>query len=223
MNIFRLIIVKIKIFITLNYSYRKSNTHKRIKAILPPHLKIGEGLVIEENVTFSSDISSIGDYTYIGKNTSIDSCLSIGKFCSISREVRIGLISHPLNYISTSPVFYSPRRGWVKQSTYNENINGLTIIGNDVLISASTLILAGVKIGNGAVIGAGSFVNKDIPPYAIVAGIPAKIIKYRFNEEEISALNIIKWWDMSKEELMKYEKYFNSPISFIEALNNKNN
>lgn len=215
------ILLNIKIFIRLHYSYPRSAKHRRIRSILPATLKIGDGLVIEENVTFSNAVKSVGDYCYIGQNAFIDRCESIGKFCSISRDVKIGLISHPLDHISTSPVFYAPRRGWVSKQTYNELPNGDCSIGHDVLISAGVIVLAGVKIGNGAVIGAGSFVNEDVPPYAIVAGAPARMIRYRFKEEEIAALQQIRWWDMPKEELLEMESSFNNVPDFIKKTQQK--
>src|SRR5690606_11151430 len=130
-------------------------------------------------------------------------------------------MSHPLNYISTSPIFYSKRRNWLDENTYNEAINGFTEIGNDVLISANVSILSGVKIGDGAVIGAGAFVNKDIPPYAIAVGSPAKVVSYRFSEEIIKQLEETKWWNLPKQELLKHKLYFNNPEEFLKQIKNK--
>jgi virginiamycin A acetyltransferase len=143
-------------------------------------------------------------------------------YTSISSDVKIGLIAHPTDFISTSPIFYAKRRGWVKNNLFQEDKKGFTKIGNDVLISANTMILAGVNIGNGAIIGAGSFVNKDVPPYAIVAGIPAKIIRYRFTENQIKKLEDLKWWNLTKEKLQKFENSFGHPDQFIKIVEQMN-
>ena len=131
--------------------------------------ELEEGVVIEQDVEIRN-LKKLSRGLYIGKRSYIGACSSIGRFTSISLDVKIGLIAHPLNHISTSPVFYAKRRGWVEKNLYNESSQGNVDIGHDVLISANVMILAGVKIGNGAVIGAGSFVNKDVPPYAIAVG-----------------------------------------------------
>ena len=109
-------------------------------------------------------------------------CSSIGSFCSIAADVKIGLVNHKLDTIGTSPYFYATRKGWVKETT----IYSITAveIGADVLISSNVLIVEGIKIGVGAVIGAGSVVTKDVPPFAIVVGAPARVIKYRFSQEK---------------------------------------
>lgn len=97
---------------------------------------------------------------------------------------------------------------------YNTDIytKGATIIGNDVLIMAQAMVISGVKIGDGAIIGAGAIVTKDVPPYAIVGGNPAKIIKYRFSEEQIKLLLRIRWWDWSFEELREFKHYFSGDV-----------
>ncbi|MGL5889925.1 MAG: CatB-related O-acetyltransferase, partial [Bacteroidia bacterium] len=92
-----------------------------------------------------------------------------------------------------------------------------TIIGADVLISANALIRNGVTIGHGAIVGAGAFVNEDVPPYAVVAGMPARIIRYRFEEPLRNALLESKWWERTDEEL-KRAGYFDNPEKFLAAL-----
>ncbi|HEY1040735.1 MAG TPA: CatB-related O-acetyltransferase, partial [Bacteroidia bacterium] len=190
--------------------------YKKIRSIVPATISnVGNDVVIEENVELGPNMNVLSDGLYIGKRTYIGYCKSIGKYTSISYDVKIGLVAHPLDYISTSPVFYAKRRGWVKENLYDETKVGHTEIGNDVLISANVTILAGVKIGNGAVIGAGSFINKDVPPYAIVAGTPAKLIRYRFSEEVITKLEQLQWWNFSKEKLLRYKEFFADPAAFI--------
>ena len=167
-----------------------------------PNVKIGKNVIIKENCRIQKNVV-IDDFTFINHSTQIDTnCKYIGKFCSISHGVKIGLGPHPLNFFSTSPIFYEPYRGFVKKQLYNEfEDKGYTEIGNDVLIGANAIILAGVKVGDGAVIGAGSVVTKNVPPYAVVAGNPAKIIKYRFDEKIIKKLLKLKWWEKDINEI----------------------
>lgn len=98
-------------------------------------------------------------------------------------------------HISTSPVFYSSYRRWVDKTTFNEKEFKAVVIEDDVLISANVTIINGVHVGRGAVIGAGAVVNLDVPPYAIVAGVPAKVIKYRFPQDVIDKIEASRWWE----------------------------
>jgi len=189
-----------------------------------PNVKLGKGVVVRNNVIIGKNVN-IDSYTFINEYTRIDSnTLQIGKYCSISHNVKIGLGSHPVNFFSTSPVFYEPYRGYVKEQLFDEfEDKGYTNIGNDVLIGANAIILAGVKIGDGAVIGAGSVVTKDVPPYAIVAGNPAKVIKYRFSKEQIEKLLEIKWWNMEIDNILKFSKYFSNINLFIDNFKENEN
>ena len=92
-----------------------------------------------------------------------------------------------------------------------KNIN----IGNDVFIGANVTVLDGVSIGDGAIVGAGTIVSKDVPPYAVVVGSPMKIIKYRFDDEQIEKLSKIRWWEFDDDKLKKVEKYFFDVEEFI--------
>ena len=147
---------------------------------------------------------SIGDYTYIGLRCTISKA-NIGRYCSIGNNVSIGPGEHHINWISTSSYLYEDKVDW-----YEELTHGDVIIGNDVWIGTDSIVRRGITVGDGAVIGANSFVNSDVPPYAIVAGIPAKIIKYRFSEEVIQKLLDSKWFlldlDDAKELVRKLEK-----------------
>ena len=153
--------------------------------------------------------SSIDDYSYIGVNTSVVGC-KIGKFCSIANEVYLGMANHTLNFISTSPIFTEKHNGtghrWIKKDIYSPC--DLTEIGNDVWIGYRVIMKCGVKIGNGAIIGAGSIVTKDVPPFAIVAGSPAAIIRYRFPTEIINKLHEIEWWLLDDDELKEKINFF---------------
>lgn len=187
-----------------------------------PQAKIGKYVIIEKNCKIDRKVE-IGDYTFINENTRIDfNCKSVGKYCSISHGVKLGLGSHPLNLLSTSPVFYSKSRKVVRNDTYDEiSDKGYSRIGNDVLIGANALILAGITVHDGAVIAAGSVVTKDVPPYAIVAGNPAKIIKYRFSEEEIFKLLLINWWDKPIRDIIAYTKDYKGISEIIDKLNDR--
>jgi len=168
---------------------------------------IRSDIKLEEKVNIgkycSINCKKIGRYTFIGDYTKIDaSTTNIGMFCSISSGVYIGATSHPSNYISTHTFCYNKFHGFVNKIKYDEfTIDGKTNIGNDVLISANSIILAGVTIGDGAIIGAGSVVTKDVESYTIVAGVPAKMIRYRFDKDTIEKLLNLKWWSYELEYL----------------------
>lgn len=148
----------------------------------------------------------LGKHSYIGDNCRIFA--KIGNFCSISSNVKIIEATHPLNFISTSPVFYSTAKQtnstFVDKTIFDDllflpNSNFPCEIGNDVWIGENVLIKGGVKIGDGACIAMGAVVTKDVPPYAVVGGVPAKIIKYRFDKTLIKRLLNSEWWIKSDE------------------------
>lgn len=158
----------------------------------------------------------LGDYSYIARNSSISHCM-IGKFCSIGPGFCCGLGIHPTNGISTAPMFYSNAKqngiSFCNESKVVESKQ--THIGNDVFIGANVTILDGVKIADGAVIGAGAVVVDDIPPYAIAVGVPAKVVKYRFDTKTIEVLLKKQWWNGTDEELKQVEECFWNVESFI--------
>lgn len=140
----------------------------------------------------------VGAYSYIGPRTRMDNT-SVGAYCSISWDCQIGLSSHNLDSISTSPIFFEKRNGtgssWVNQDHKDGAGASRTIIGNDVWVGARSTILESIVVGDGAVIGVGAVVTKDVPPYAIVGGVPAKVIRYRFDSDVREALLASKWWE----------------------------
>lgn len=165
----------------------------------------------------------IGRYSYISHDSQVV-LTKIGSFCSISDHVSIGGAEHPYSWVSTSPVFEDVKGCIIKKKLIKHLMDDqkITCIGNDVWIGHSAIVKAGVTIGDGAVVGAGSVVTKDIPPYAIVGGVPAKIIKYRFDESVVNQLIETKWWNLSDEFIESIAVYIKNPIEFIEAIKNKN-
>lgn len=149
--------------------------------------------------------NNIGKYTYgLPKIYKLESTsqLQIGKFCSIANDVKIFLDGeHEINNISTYPFGYF--KDFKTQKRYVTKSKGKVIIGNDVWIGNGVTILSGVNIGDGAVIGACSLITKNIEPYTIVGGIPAKTIKKRFDDKTIEKLLKIKWWNWSDEKIQK--------------------
>jgi len=191
----------------------------RLSSIVPPKFLQSKGLIIEENVIIQDWVmlKEIGNYNFIGKNTYVENCSSIGSFCSISFDVKIGLRNHHLKTISTSPYFYRKSKGWVKKD--NSPIKDPVVIGHDVLISANSIVLDGVSIGTGAVVASGAIVNKNVPPYAIVGGVPAKVLKYRFDKETINNLLESKWWLNDEDILKELWQYFDNPNEFLKKIN----
>lgn len=165
--------------------------------------------------------SSIGNYTYTGANTVIKKA-EIGKFCSISWNVSITGNQHDYRGISTHPFTRLPSFGFIEEGEGRELDSETVLIGNDVWIGMNTCILPGVKIASGSIIGAGAVVTKDVPPYAIVVGNPAKVLKYRFSEDIIGKLMDIRWWDWSSEDIQNNLTLFKGVLDqeMLEKLQN---
>jgi acetyltransferase-like isoleucine patch superfamily enzyme len=162
--------------------------------------------------------SKFDRHSYCGYNCEIINA-EIGSFCSIANNVVIGGSQHPIEWVSTSPVFLSGRDSVKKKySKHQFNNNIKTRIGHDVWIGESALIKQGVNVGIGAVIGMGSVVTKDVDPYCIVGGSPAKIIRKRFEDRIITELLEICWWGFDDHKLKEFAPYFNNPVKFIEMV-----
>ena len=169
--------------------------------------------------------SSVGRYTYIARNTLVQNA-KIGNFCSISEGCNIGMPSHPTWMLSTSPVFLAGSN-YLHVNFANTEYDDCpqTIIENDVWIGAGASIKSGIQVGNGAIIAAGAVVVKDVPPYAIVGGVPAKVIRNRFDPTTAKRLLDLEWWNWSEADLAKRSGFFRSPqelLVHIDKLENDN-
>lgn len=160
--------------------------------------------------------TSIGRATYCTNNVFISNA-EIGAFSSIAANVKIGLHKHPTSeFVSTFPGFHIqwPHTSYLNcVSTFD--VQPRTYIGNDVWIGDSAIILSGVRVGDGAIVGAGAVVTKDVPPYSIVCGVPAKIVRYRFTMEEIGRLLQIKWWEWGDDKLARLQSSFKNINEFL--------
>jgi acetyltransferase-like isoleucine patch superfamily enzyme len=175
------------------------------------------------NVVFNDTIidgCKLGAHTYVQKKATIFNA-EIGKFCSIAAYVSIGPGIHKTDGISTHPVFYLQNTPLVKKYSDKDLFTSSkkTLIGNDVWIGERAIIVDGVSIGNGSIVAAGAVVTKDVLPYSIVGGVPAKILKMRFDENIASSVNASAWWDKSEEWLEKNYRTFADPEQFLDHIN----
>ncbi|WP_412472076.1 CatB-related O-acetyltransferase [Halobacteriovorax sp. RT-1-4] len=170
---------------------------------------------------FSSVTNSvIGRMTYTSNNVSINNA-TVGQFCSIGPGVKIGLGIHPTaEFVSTHPCFYSLNKQcgktFVDKQSFAESSR--IIIKNDVWIGANAIIVDNVTIGNGAIIAAGAVVVKDVGDYEVVGGVPAKFLKYRFEQKVIDRLNQEKWWDYSFEKFNEKHCLFKDINVFLKNI-----
>lgn len=199
----------------MNFEFLYSKILKKLKGRALRNVKKGREVKIYSGCHIVDSV--IGDFTYCSYDTKINKA-KIGKFCSIASRVTIGAAEHPMDWISTSPVFEDVKNSGtnVKFATEKLPLVKTTTIGHDVWIGEGAMIKQGITIGNGAVIGAMAMVTKDVPPYAIAAGIPAKVIRYRFDEDTIKAIQESEWWNYSDDKLKEMGKNIRNPEFFTQ-------
>lgn len=171
--------------------------------------KIEENCHILENTIVLN--SNIKKYSYVGRNSIVQNA-NIGSFCSIANDVFIGLGTHPSHLFSTSPLFYRVNNTFdikLIETDYDFSEYQTIEIGHDVWIGARAMIMDGITIGDGAIIAANAVITKDVPPYAIMGGVPAKIIKHRFSAEKIKKLQLKQWWLLPLIEIKKMMEELN--------------
>lgn len=186
---------------------------------LKENVSIGNDTIVVKSTIYEN--CSIGrrniiSNSYIEKGTSTQGNTTIrystiGKFCAIAWNVTIGAPNHDIHRLAMAEIDY------IFEDEAHEHLKSFDnlecSIGNDVWIAAGAHVLRGVKISDGAVVAANAVVTKDVPPYAIVAGVPAKVIGYRFCEEQIKQLIDISWWNFSKEKLKRARPLFNGELT----------
>jgi len=204
--------------------------HCRLRALYPEaaiaySAKVDYQSILETSVQIKEGAEvircTIGAYSYVSEDCILQHA-TVGRFCSIARSVLIGLGEHPLGEnASTSPWFYSRQGSFAGRAEHFDGFceNPVTVIGSDVWIGAGAILKAGIRVGDGAVIGAGAVVTKDVPGYAIVVGIPAKILRYRFADDVIADLTRLQWWNLELPQILANVPYFVDKTRLIAKLN----
>lgn len=168
--------------------------------------KSASGVFLEAPTRISAHIlmsGFIGAYSYIRDGSRLGGGVrSIGRYCSIAPGVMLGDGQHHIDWLTTHPFATAPEYRAGEEQAAVKSPPKRTIIGNDVWIGANAIIMRGVVVGDGAVIGAGAIVTKDVPSYAIVVGVPGKILRYRFPRETVRRLLRLRWWQYTSESLM---------------------
>jgi acetyltransferase-like isoleucine patch superfamily enzyme len=198
---FRIIIKRI-IYYFLNTSEKKEDVIINGFSRGIPNVSFGGKNLVPDRCNFSGNIS-IGYATTLGYNNFFSGDITIGKYCQIGSDVAIHSTNHPIHFMST----------YINTNLLNGDLKILkeikkVSIGNDVWIGHNVIIVGNVTIGNGAILAAGSVVTKDVTPYSIVAGVPAKQIKMRFSKNVIEEIEELKWWNLSEEKLEEIKPLF---------------
>jgi virginiamycin A acetyltransferase len=169
---------------------------------------MGRGCSVSRGAQLANGVR-LGDFSYVNCGAIVASG-EFGRFCSIGPYSIIGMPEHPTGYLSTSPRLYGPENILGAPSDWND-FPEPPQVGSDVWIGASTFVRQGVRIGHGAIVGAGAVVTRDVPPYGIVAGVPANLLRFRFPPEIVADLLETRWWERSTEELVADAGNFQVP------------
>lgn len=193
---------RIRVFYENRIIYREGGEHRSsfIRKVTKERYKVDVGMY--SYGCFSPSFNTGGEVT-------------IGRYCSFGPNVRYFGANHPIDNAVMTPFFYNREWGFVVDDVERNNL----VIGHDCWVGNNVTITSACHIiGNGAVIGAGAVVTSDIPPYAIVVGLPAKIIRYRFEQQVIDLMEKSRWWELSPEELYKYYKYIKDPAEWARCI-----
>lgn len=184
-------------------------------------VRLGENVVILDGAILNS--VCIESFSYVGCDSTLFN-VEVGKFCSIGPNVKIGLARHPSKtFVSSYPAFNSNHNegcplSFRDDKVFDDSVQK-TSVDNDVWIGSDAIIPGGIRIGTGAIVAAGSVVVKDVPPYAVVGGNPAKVIRLRFSEEQIEMLLASQWWNWPIEKLRQHADSFVDVEKFRAAVN----
>lgn len=198
----------------INNSYYKLGD----KAKISPLTKGANNLICEgknlipEFCNFSGKII-LGYKTTLGLHNFFHGTIQIGKYCQIGAYVAIHSNNHPISYLTT----------FINKNLFNgelatNKISGILQIGHDVWIGHNAILVGNFTVGNGAIIAAGAVVTSDVPPYSIVAGTPARVIRYRFSEKIQQEIEALQWWNKSEDELIKIKPLFLRDLSKADSL-----
>lgn len=180
------------------------------------HCDLEGGNIIPEYCSFA-DKTFLGKGTTLGTNNYFGGKVKIGRYCQIGRDVAFHPTNHPTEFLTT----------YINQQLFSGELKKLKqekpiTIGNDVWIGHGVIVLAGVKVGDGAILAAGAIVTKDVDPYTIVAGNPAKPLRKRFSDGIIEELLELSWWNLSDEDIQKYKPLFFQNLTGLDSIQTSN-
>lgn len=200
----------------MNISYVFSKLLKKIRGSAVINSKIHSSSKVEAGSSISGSLFL--RHSFCGYDCNIINA-EIGPFSSLGSRITIGGVAHPMHFVSTSPVFLSHKDSVKKKFAKHHYLPEVaTKIGPDVWIGDGAFVKAGVNVGVGAVIGMGAVVTKDVPPYAIVGGNPARLIRFRFSPEVCERLVKSEWWNWSDETIEKNADLIPFPEDFVSVL-----